>query len=138
METITVTTVVGGNLEKVWQCWTEPTHIMVWNHASDDWECPRAKNNLTDGGTFSATMAAKDGSVSFDFAGTYTKIIPFQKIVYVLADNRKIIVTFEVVSETETRVTEEFDPETENTPERQQEGWQAILNNFKQHIEAVN
>ena len=136
METIIITAVVKGSLEKVWQFWTEPSHIVVWNHASDDWECPRAENNLTVGGTFSATMAAKDGSVSFDFAGTYTEIISFQKIVYVLADNRKIAVTFEVLSETETRVTEEFDPEMENTTEQQREGWQAILNNFKQHVEA--
>lgn len=135
MNTIIVSAVVGGSIRKVWEYWTEPVHIMVWNHASDDWECPRAENNLKVGGTFSAIMAAKDGSFSFDFAGTYTEIIPQQKMVYVLADNRKVTVTFETISETQTKVTEEFDPETENTPECQQEGWQAILNNFKQYVE---
>ncbi len=135
MNKITISAVVGGPIEKVWEYWIDPVHITIWNHASDDWECPRAENNLTVGGVFSATMAAKDGSVSFDFGGTYTKVVPLQIISYEMGDGRTVTVTFEALSKTETKVTEEFDPETENTPERQQEGWQAILNNFKQHVE---
>ena len=117
MNKITISAVVGGPIEKVWEYWIDPVHITIWNHASDDWECPRAENNLTVGGVFSATMAAKDGSFSFDFEGTYTEIILLKKIVYSMPDGRIVTVTFEVLSDSETKVTEEFDPESENTPE---------------------
>ncbi|MBI3897491.1 MAG: hypothetical protein HY308_04240 [Gammaproteobacteria bacterium] len=33
-------------------------------------------------------------------------------------------------------VKETFDAETENPPELQRTGWQAILNNFGRHVEA--
>ena len=134
MNIIIIEVVIQAGREKVWNYWTLPEHITVWNHASDDWECPRAENNLTVGGVFSATMAAKDGSFSFDFAGTYTEIVPFEKIAYTFGD-RKAVVTFIALSDTETKVIEEFDPETENPIAQQQAGWQAILNNFKQHVE---
>jgi uncharacterized protein YndB with AHSA1/START domain len=135
MNTIIVEATIASDIDKVWEYWIDPVHITIWNHASDDWECPQAENNLTVGGVFFATMAAKDGSFSFDFSGTYTEIIPLQKLAYVMPDGRKVLVTFEALSKTETKVTEEFDPETENPPERQREGWQAIMNNFKQHVE---
>jgi len=137
MQAIQIEVIVKGGVEKVWQCWTDPAHIMAWNHASDDWECPRATNDLTVGGMLTATMAAKDGSFSFEFGGTYTEIIPLQKLAYVMGDGRAVTVMFEAVSPVETKVTELFDPESENTEERQREGWQAILNNFKSHVETI-
>jgi uncharacterized protein YndB with AHSA1/START domain len=135
MNQITIEVIIRGEVEKVWEYWTSPAHMTVWNHASDDWECPRATNDLTVGGMLTATMAAKDGSFSFEFGGTYTEIIPLKKLAYVMGDGRVVTVTFEAVSPTETKVSEEFDPESENTPERQREGWQAILDNFKAHVE---
>jgi len=33
-------------------------------------------------------------------------------------------------------VKETFDAETENSPELQRAGWQAILDNFARHVEA--
>jgi len=33
---ITVENIVKAPLEKVWECWTEPRHIIHWNFASDD------------------------------------------------------------------------------------------------------
>ena len=137
MNPITIEATVKGGAEKVWRYWTEPAHITVWNHASPDWECSRAENDLTVSGVFSATMAARDGSFSFDFAGTYTEVIPLKKLSYAFEDGRTVTVTFTNVSDTETKVTEVFDPETENTEEKQREGWQAILNNFKQHVETT-
>jgi uncharacterized protein YndB with AHSA1/START domain len=43
-------------------------------------------------------------------------------------------VTFET-SETGTLVVEAFEPEQQNTAERQQAGWQMILDNFKKYVE---
>jgi hypothetical protein len=33
------------------------------------------------------------------------------------------------------KITETFDPESENAVEMQRSGWQAILNNFKKYTE---
>lgn len=135
MTQITVTTLVEAPIEHVWECWTNPDHIMEWNHASDDWHCPAATNDLTIGGTFSSTMSANDGSVSFDFEGTYTDIVENERIEYSLADDRHISVTFEEEGD-KIRVTEVFDAENENPVEMQQAGWQAILDNFRDYTEA--
>ena len=135
MTQITVSTLVEAPLETVWECWTNPDHIMEWNHASDDWHCPAATNDLTVGGTFSSTMSANDGSASFDFEGTYTDIVEYERIEYSLADDRHISVTFEEEDD-KIRVTEVFDAEGENPIEMQQAGWQAILDNFKMYTES--
>lgn len=135
-EKITVQVGVNAPLEKVWQYFIEPEHITVWNHASDDWHCPRAENNLVVGGSFNYRMEAKDSSFGFDFEGTYTDVIPQQKIVYILADERKIEVVFEQ-KDNQVEVTEIFDAETVNPIEMQRSGWQSILDNFKQHAESL-
>lgn len=131
---ITVTTSVHAPITKVWQMWTEPTHIMQWNSASDDWHTPRATNDLREGGTFTARMEAKDGSMGFDFGGTYSKVVPEQEIAYVMSDGRKVHVMFEAKGD-ETVISESFDPESENSPEMQRQGWQSILTNFKIYTE---
>lgn len=133
---ITVSTTVAAPVSKAWKCWTEPEHIIQWNFASADWHCPKATNDLKEGGKFSATMAARDGSVSFDFEGIYQEVIPEQKISYTMADGRKVSVIFES-SENRTTVTETFDPEQLNPVEMQKSGWQAILDNYKLHVESV-
>jgi uncharacterized protein YndB with AHSA1/START domain len=112
-----------------------PEHITQWNHAGDDWHCPAATNDLRVGGSFVATMAAKDGSVSFDFIGIYDEIVQHASIAYHMPDNRKVEVSFRSVGDA-TEVIETFDPENEHPPEMQQAGWQMILDNFKKHAEA--
>jgi len=131
---ITVQCSVKDPIAHVWDCWTKPEHITRWNHASDDWHCPAATNDLRVGGSFAATMAAKDGSVSFDFMGIYDEIVSEKLIAYHMADNRKVEVTFRSIGNT-TEVIEIFDPENQNPLEMQQAGWQMILNNFKKHAE---
>lgn len=132
---ITVQTTVNASLEKVWAFWTQPEHIMQWNNASDDWHCPKATNDLKVGGKFNYTMAAKDGSMSFDFEGDYSKVNDFSLIEYHIIDGRKVIIQFEKTDEG-VQITESFDPENENSEELQQQGWQAILDNFKKHCES--
>jgi len=133
---ITVETIVNAPVEKVWASWSEPKHITQWTHASDDWHAPYAENDLRDGGKFKTTMAAKDGSVSFDFEGIYDKVEPYKSIAYTLGDDRKVEIIFTDQGST-TKVTEIFDPESTNSVELQQGGWQAILENFKRYTEAA-
>lgn len=137
MQKIKVETIVKVDMEKVWKFWNDPEHITKWAFASDDWESPYAENDLKTGGKFLTRMSAKDGSVSFDLTGTYTNVIPNEKIEYTMdgEDTRTVAITFEKVGEDSVKVTEEFDPENINSEEMQRGGWQAILENFKKHVE---
>ncbi|MGB3007092.1 MAG: SRPBCC family protein [Chitinophagaceae bacterium] len=132
---ITVSAEINAPVEKVWNSWTSPEHIVHWNFASDDWHSPKAENDLRPGGKFNYVMAAKDGSVSFDFWGVYDEVVQNKTIKYTLGDNRKVKITFSDNGD-KTTVTESFEAENENTVELQQGGWQAILNNFKKHTES--
>jgi uncharacterized protein YndB with AHSA1/START domain len=131
---ITVEVTVHAPIEKVWNNWTEPRHIIRWNNASDDWCTLKASNDLKPGGRFSSTMSAKDGSFSFDFEGVYDAVKHHELIQYTMNDGRKASVQF-TANGNKTTITETFDAETENPVEMQQEGWQNILNNFKKHVE---
>lgn len=135
-QAVVVEVTVTASIEKVWQYWTEPEHITQWNFASNDWQCPSATNDLRVGGVFSARMEAKDGSSGFDFSGTYTEVVPYERIAYVMAgeDARKVDVTFTDVGHG-ILVTETFETETENPIDMQRAGWQAILDNFKKYVE---
>jgi uncharacterized protein YndB with AHSA1/START domain len=132
---ITVQTTVKAPVSKVWKLWSEPEHIQNWCNASDDWHAPYAENDLQEGKTFKTTMAAKDGSMSFDFGGVYTKVDPLKKIAYTMGDGRKVEVTF-TEKGNETEIVETFEPESTNPEEMQRGGWQAILNNFKTYTES--
>ncbi len=134
---ITVEAAINAPIEKVWNCWTLPEHITKWNYASDDWHCPKAENDLRPGGKFSYTMAAKDGSFSFDFGGVHTEVIKHKTIITTLGDDRKMNVIFEE-KDGKTIVKESFEAENMNSLELQRGGWQTILNNFKKHTESLN
>ncbi|TAE55264.1 MAG: polyketide cyclase [Bacteroidetes bacterium] len=133
---ITVQTTVQAPLATVWDCWTLPEHITQWCQASDDWHAPHAENDLRAGGRFVTTMAAKDGSFSFDFSGEYTRVVPHSLIEYSLDDERKVRIEFLVEGDS-THITEHFDAEQENPEEMQQAGWQAILESFKRYVEGL-
>ncbi len=133
---LTVFATINAPVEKVWEYWTKPEHIVNWNHASEDWHTPKAENDLREGGKFCWRMEANDGSMGFDFEGIYNEIQPLKRILYTLADDRKVTVAFEN-SESSTTVTEIFEAEKENPAKLQQEGWQAILNNFKKYVESA-
>jgi uncharacterized protein YndB with AHSA1/START domain len=134
-EKITVETLVAAPIEKVWECWTEPWHIVKWNNASDDWHSPTAENDLRVGGKFKTRMESKDGAAGFDFEGTYTAVEENSKIEYALGDGRAVSVTFAPEGDG-VRVTETFDPEHENPIEMQRGGWQAILESFRRYVES--
>jgi uncharacterized protein YndB with AHSA1/START domain len=135
MSKIKVETKIHAPLSKVWKYWNSHVHIVNWAFASDEWEAPHAENDLREGGKFLTRMSAKDKSASFDFTGTYTTVIPEQKIKYIIQDHRQVEITFEKIKDDLTKVTEEFDPEDINPEELQRKGWQAILENFKKYVE---
>mgnify|MGYP000853871665 CR=1 FL=1 len=133
-ETIIVQNTVDATIEKVWDYWTKPEHITQWNNASDDWHTPQAENDLRTGGSFNYTMAAKDGSFSFDFGGTYNVVTQHSYIEFTIGDGRKVKINFENNGNS-TTVSESFEAENVNPIEMQRSGWQAILDNFKKYTE---
>ena len=132
---ITVETQVNAKLSRVWHAWNNPSDIQQWNAASDDWHTTRSAVDLRDGGKFTARMEAKDGSEGFDFEGIYTKVVPQKSIEYEMGDGRKVNVEF-VERAGGVHVKETFDAESVNSPELQRQGWQAILDNFRGHVES--
>jgi uncharacterized protein YndB with AHSA1/START domain len=133
---ITVETTVQAPVEKVWNAWNEPQHIMNWCHASDDWHAPASTNDIRTGGTFSTTMAAKDGSYSFDFGGVYDNVKEHELIQYTMGDGRKVDIVF-TREGNGTKVVETFEAESTHSVEMQKGGWQAILDNFKKYTESL-
>lgn len=131
---LTVTATVNADINKVWNSWNAPEHITKWCQASEDWHAPFAENDLRTGGEFKTTMAAKDGSFSFDFGGVYTSVIPNSHIAYTMGDGRKVTIDFKDNGST-VDVTESFEAESQNPLDMQQGGWQAILNSFKAYTE---
>lgn len=131
---IKVEATVNAPIQKVWTFWTSSEHIVNWNNASEDWHTPKAENDLHVGGKFVFTMAARDGSVSFDFNGTYDEVVENQAIEYTIEDGRKVKIAFKSVGD-RTEIIETFEAENQNSPELQQAGWQAILDNFKKYTE---
>lgn len=132
---ISIEAFINAPIEKVWRDFTSPEAIMKWNHASEDWHCPHAENDLRVGGRFLSRMEAKDGSVEFDFTGTYTDVTPHERIAYAMDDERKVDMTFTPVG-SGVKITGMFEPESENPHEMQKGGWQAILDNFKAYTES--
>jgi predicted 3-demethylubiquinone-9 3-methyltransferase (glyoxalase superfamily)/uncharacterized protein YndB with AHSA1/START domain len=133
---ITVQTSIQAPIEKVWEMWTLPEHIINWNFAIDAWQCPRADNDLRPGGKFNYRMEAKDGSMGFDYCGRYSAVNEPKSLEFVLDDGRGVQIHFSEV-ESGTFVMETFEAESSSPIEMQKGGWQAILNNFKRYVEWV-
>jgi hypothetical protein len=79
-------------------------------------------------------MEAKDGSFGFDLIANFLAIEEPTLIASELEDGRKVEVKF-MISENFVTVLQRFEPEDQNPRELQQQGWQAILNQFKTYCE---
>ncbi len=134
---ITVTAAINAPVEKLWECWTVPIHIMHWNNASDNWHTTFAENNVRVDGRFRYRMESRDGKQGFDFTGKYSKVAIYRQLEYTLDDGRKVHISFDS-DENKTIIMEKFEAEQTNAAEVQREGWQAILNNFKKYVETSN
>jgi uncharacterized protein YndB with AHSA1/START domain len=130
---ITVTTNIAATIEKIWNAWTTPSDIIQWNAASDDWHTTASTVDLRTGGSFSSRMEAKDGSMGFDFTGTYTRVVE-HKLLECSMDDRVLLVEF-IRGQHGVTVRETFDSEPTHSEEQQRQGWQAILDRFAHYVE---
>lgn len=133
---INVSVRVARSIASVWQGWNDPASIMQWNAASEDWHTDASRVDLRVGGRFCHHMAARDGSLGFDFEGTFTAVEAPTLLRYVMDDGRSVTVYFKEEAGA-TLINEEFDAESEHSGEQQRAGWQSILNNFKRHMESA-
>lgn len=131
-ERITVEATAPAPPEVVWKAYTSPDEITQWNFASDDWHCPAATVDLREGGKFTSRMEAKDGSMGFDFEGTYTKIVTNEQIAYAFGDRVAVVEFTPAGEQTDLKVS--FDPDGQFPIEQQRSGWAAILDNFCKHV----
>jgi len=130
---ITVEATANAPVEKVWKAWNTPGDIMQWNTPDPSWHSTSSEVDLREGGKFKTRMEAKDGSFGFDFEGMYDKVELHEEITYTMPDGRKATTLF-ADRNGRTHITTTFDPETQNAPEFQKQGWQAILDNFVTYV----
>ena len=133
--TITVDTLIAAPIEKIWQYWTAPEHIIHWNNASDVWHTPTSLNDLKVDGKFNNRMEARNGSMGFNFEGIYTNVKLNEAIEYTLDDGRNVKIDF-VKQADAVKVIESFEAENVNPVGLQKGGWQSILDNFKKYTES--
>ena len=131
--TLIAQTEINAPIEKVWALWTTPEDIMQWNNPNADWHTPRVENDLRPGGKFLFAMALKDGSLNFDFTGTYDEVITNQLICYTLNDGRRSTIIF--IAGTPVKLVETFEPDKNHPLAMQQEFCQAVLDGFKRYVE---
>ncbi|MGV4413456.1 SRPBCC family protein [Chryseobacterium sp. T1] len=137
MGKITIQLQINQPLDKVWDSFTSPEHIVNWNFASPDWHCTTAENHLEVGGCLKSRMEAKDGSFGFDFEGVYDNVITHELLIYHLEDQRSVEIRFNQLDDNLIEISQTFDPETENPIEMQRAGWMAILDQFKVYTESL-
>ena len=130
---ITVETRIQAPIDAIWSAWNTPEDIMQWNTASEDWHTTRSEVDLRVGGKFVSRMEAKNGSMGFDFSGSYTNVTPNKRIDYRMDDDREA--TIEFIEDGDTVIVREsFDAEDQSSIDMQRDGWKAILDNFARHV----
>ncbi|MGO1245316.1 MAG: SRPBCC domain-containing protein [Sphingobacterium sp.] len=134
---ITIERVTNASLVDLWKAWHTPSDIMKWNTPDPAWHTPSSENDLRVGGKFKHRMEAKDGSFGFDFEGIYDTVEPYKEITYTMPDGRTSTTLF-AAADGQTHIVTTFDAETENDPELQKQGWQAILDNFVKYVESTD
>ena len=131
---IGIDTLARTDLRTAWSAYSHPDDIVQWNTPSPDWHSPRSRVDLREGGRFSTRMEAKDGSMGFDFEGTYTRVVPGRLVEYRMDDGREVSTRF-TQEPGGVRIQVDFDAESENPEAMQRQGWQSILDSFGRYVE---
>lgn len=118
----------------VWDTWNDENQMKYWMFISDDYEVKNPHNDLKIGGGYSYQMVSKNGGFDFDYSGTYTAIELNKFIAFTMNDGRKAEIVFSVIEDV-VHIEMQFEPVDEQDIDVQLNGWQALLNNFKNHVE---
>lgn len=135
MEPITIKITILEPLQKVWDYFYHPKHIMKWNFATPNWHCPKASIDFRVGGHFNYRMEYRDKSYGYDFAGTIEEIREKEYVRTKLTDGRTVEVFFNELDPEMTEIVQIFEPEHKYSREMQRMAWYAILDRFHKHVE---
>lgn len=130
---VSVSVTIKSDLNKIWASWITPEDIKCWNTASEDWHTTNCTIDFQVGGKFLFRMEAINGSMGFDFSGTYTKILEKELIEYSMEDGREVSVSF-LKEDDGVKIIETFDAENDNPVDLQMIGWQNILDHFAEYV----
>ncbi|MBC9931794.1 SRPBCC domain-containing protein [Chitinophaga qingshengii] len=123
---------VHAPIQKIWDYWTAPEHILRWNNPSDEWKTTSVENDVRTGGKFRYVMETNDGG-GFTFEGQYDEVIPFEKLSSVHPNGRKTVNTFSVTADGVT-ITEIFEPEAGVPAADQQAFCAGVLKQFGDYV----
>ena len=135
MEPITIYITILKPIQKVWDYFYNPKHIVKWNYTTPNWHCPKADIDFREGGSFDYRLEFKDKSFGYNFSGDILEIKDMEHVKSTLTDGRKIEVIFKKVDENTTEVIQVFEPEEAYSREMQRTGWYAILDRFHKYVE---
>lgn len=135
MEPITINITILQPLQKVWEYFYQPKHIMKWNYTTPNWHCPKASIDFREGGHFDYRLEFKDKSFGYNFSGEILEIRPTEYVKSELTDGRIIQVYFKKIDENATEIVQVFEPEQQYSREMQRVGWYAILDRFHKYVE---
>jgi uncharacterized protein YndB with AHSA1/START domain len=135
MEPITINITILKPIQKVWDYFYNPKHIVKWNYTTPNWHCPKATIDFREGGSFNYRLEYKDKSFGYNFAGDIVEIKDREYVRSILTDGRTIEVHFKKVDENTTEIIEVFEPEQQYSREMQRIGYYAILDRFHKYVE---
>lgn len=135
-EILSVGVTINQSLDRVWDTWVDQNHMQYWMVISSDYEVKDAKNDLKIGGGFSYKMCSKIGDIQFDYAGTYVAIELKRLLAFTMNDDRNVEVLFSVIEDV-VHIELNFEAVNEQDLDVQIQGWQAMLNYFKKHVEGL-
>lgn len=135
-EILSVGVTINQSLDRVWDTWVDQNHMQYWMVISSDYEVKDAKNDLKIGGGFSYKMCSKIGDIQFDYAGTYVAIELKRLLAFTMNDDRNVEVLFSVIEDV-VHIELNFEAVNEQDLDVQIQGWQAMLNYFKKHVESL-
>lgn len=135
-EVLNVSVSINQSLDIVWDTWNDESHMQYWMFISDDYEVKDPRNELKIGSGFSYRMVSKNGDFDFEYAGTYTAIELNKFIAFTMKDGRRAEVVFSVIEDI-VHIEMQFESVGEQDWDVQLDGWQALLNNFKDHVESL-
>lgn len=135
METIKSEVMLLAPVEKVWDSFSDPKHVIKWFFVIQSQRCESAVNELKEGGTFRYVMSTKNQGSGYDFTGTIKTFVPREHIVLVLTDGREVDFKFNAIDKDTTKFSMVFEPETKNTHQTQKRFWDVVLSNFERYVE---
>jgi uncharacterized protein YndB with AHSA1/START domain len=135
MSIINISQNIKASPNQVFESYLNSKDNQRWQNAGGGWSTGFVNIDAQNGGKFEAEFKAADGINDFVFGGTFDQIIPNKKINYTIEGGRKAEVLFEEISPNETKVSINFEAETQNSIDLQRQGWNQILVNFKTFVE---